>query len=162
MQKKNNSNKSHEKKKIVPKVPNDHVKRIPKDELERVIISLNGNVSDITEYFGYKKDCRNIIYRAIAKYDLVDTLKTARGYEKRMTSLLGDIAVDITLDTLLKLTPGELQKQDVVLLIFILKSCAGFMEARLKDDDKFDDSSIDNLVNAINKSTAKITKDTNE
>ena len=79
-----------------------------------------------------------------------------------MTSLLGDIAVDITLDTLLKLTPGELQKQDVVLLIFILKSCAGFMEARLKDDDKFDDSSIDNLVNAINKSTAKITKDTNE
>jgi len=151
-----------ENKKTVPKVTNDRIKRIPKDELEKVIINLNGNVSDITEYFGYEKDCRNIIYRAIAKYDLVDTLNTARGYEKRMTSLLGDIAVDLTLDTLLKLKPGELQKQDVVLLIFILKSCAGFIEARIKDDDKFDDSSIDNLVNAINKSTAKITKETND
>ncbi len=125
-------------------------KGLTKEALSGAIIALNGNINNIAKHFGYKEDSRSTIYKLIAKYDLNETLKTARGYENRLNDLIGEIAIELTLDTLLKLKPGNLQKQDVVLLIFILKSCAGFIEAKVSNDSlPQDDSSINNLIRAI-------------
>jgi hypothetical protein len=121
-------------------------KGITRAELKNAIEILQGNVSDIAKTFGYSLSNRGVIYRLIAKYNLVEDLKLARGYENRLQELTGQLAIDINLEALLSMNPKKLSKQDVVLLIFNLKALSGFIEAVGKQDNDIDDMSINDLI----------------
>ena len=124
-------------------------KGITKKQLKESIENLQGNISDVSKAFGYTVKNRGVIYRLIAKFDLIKELRLARGYEKRLEEITADLAVEINLEALLSMNPKKLQKQDVILLIFNLKSLAGFVEASDKKDIELDDNAVKDLIEVL-------------
>lgn len=122
---------------------------ITKAELSEAISKLNGNISEISKCFNLENN-RSVIYKLIAKYNLITELQDARGYENNLEVLVGNLAVEINLEALLSMNPKKLSKQDVTLLIFNLKACAKWVEAVASKDDKDNnDGSINQLLDKL-------------
>lgn len=124
---------------------------VPKEELIKVIQDLNGNLSEVAKCFNLQKN-RGLLYKLIAKYDLVEELRKARSYKNNLEELTKDLAIEINLEALLSMSlrADKLNKQDVSLLIFNLKACAKWVEATIKQDESIDDNSINQLLDKLN------------
>jgi hypothetical protein len=144
------------------------ITEISKLALKKAIKKHEGNITEVAESFGYEKNSRHTIYKRIAQFGLIEELKLVRNSDDFIKDMIGFIAKEKLLELLSNIEtdkPSQLTKSEGLILIFALKTCAGFVEATEKSQQEINntaDEPLDRLATVLEDSAEEFKDDLQE